>query len=294
MIPMLMAIPCFIASVVLFILALADILDDGYKWIGVIPFAICVAVWIVSNGINEWWYTKNPKRLVAFEQRILQQHFPYYRVLNEQLKIEFERRLSVFRMQKSFHMRGAKRLPGDIQLLVGACAIQLTMGLPRSRELFSKLGVIVLFPQLFITPKMNEQLHAVELDLDEPHDCLLLSINMFVDGITKPSRYYNTGLYGFAKVLRKELKLTDKDIPSKLGRKELLVRLHQMRNFTAGYIFKYTALPDFELFEMCVEQFFMFPKQLNKYLPKVYAYFMNILLQDPMNSQNPVIQLVDL
>ncbi|MCH2045081.1 MAG: zinc-dependent peptidase [Saprospiraceae bacterium] len=294
MLPILIVIPCFIISITLFGLAGADILPDAYKWVGVVPLALGTGIFIIREGINEWWYNKNPKRLDKFEQDILEKHFPYYAQLNDQLKADFESRLGIFRMQKSFNMRGTKKVPGDIQLLIGATAIQVTLGMPRPKELFKKLGTIVLFPQTFISPNLSLQHHAVELDIDDPFNCLLLSIDMFVEGLKQPNQYYNIALYGFAKTLKEELKIKDSDIPSPEGMKQTLVKLHQMRGFPMGYVFKYTALGDFELFEMCVEQFFTYPEKLQKYLPEVYAYLMKILLQDPINNRNPVILDVDL
>lgn len=294
MLPILIVIPCFLASLTLFGLALADVIPNGYKWVGVIPLALGTGIFIIRDGINEWWYNKNPKRLDKFEQDILEKYFPYYKQLNDQLKADFESRLGIFRMQKSFNMRGAKKLPGDIQLLIGASAIQLTLGMPRPKELFKKLGTIVLFPQTFITPKLSAQHHAIELDIDEPYNCLLLSIDMFVEGLKQPNQFYNIAIYGFAKELKQELGIKDSDIPTPEGMKETLVKLHQMRGFPMGYVFKYTALGDFELFEMCVEQFFTYPEKLQKYLPEVYAYLMKIILQDPLNQRNPVIQDVDI
>ena len=134
MLAALISIPCLVLGLVLFVLAYTGALSYNMKWIGVIPFMIGVATFIVRQGINEWWYTKNPPKLSEKEKNILARFFPYYRALNIQLKEEFERRLSVFRLQKTFQMRLLKKIPGDLQLLVCATAIQLTMGFERKKE----------------------------------------------------------------------------------------------------------------------------------------------------------------
>ncbi len=287
------AIPSIILGLVLFAMAYNNyLLPYHLKWIGVIPFSIGVGAYIIRHGLNEWWYNKFPPGLSDKEKNILARYFPYYRQLNVRLKKDFEQRLSIFRLQKQFQMRLLEKIPGDLQLLVCATGIQLTMGLPKQKEYLKNLGMVVLFPKEFITPDINTQLHHVEVNHDV-FDCLLLSINYFSKGITNAEFYYNSGLHGMAKIFKIENKISDNDIPFDGDMKELLVKLHHIRDFKIGYQFEYTGLPGMEVFEMATEHFFMMPKTMKEQLPSVYQYLMDVYQQDPANVGNPVIISID-
>lgn len=259
-----------------------------YYWLVVIPLAMVIGSFVIRRGLDEWWYSYFPPRLSEFERNILLKHFPYYASLPEAAKIEFERRVFVFRIQKEFQMRGKDKLPGDVHLLICSTAIQLTMGFPYRKEFYPRLGMVVMYLRTFITPEINFQHHAVELNQDL-YNCLLLSIETFTSGLQKPSSFYNVALYGFAKAWKIEEGITEESMPIE-NRNELLLKLHIMRGFELGYIFKYTALSDMEVFEMCTEHFFLFPQQMEEELPEIYNYLMGVFKQDPANKESPIIQ----
>ena len=162
-------------------------------------------------------------------------------------------------MQKSFQMRLLKKVPGDLQLLVCATGIQLTMGEPYQKEFLKNLGMVVLFPKEFITPDINTQLHHVEVNRDV-FDCLLLSIDYFSKGLKNPQNYYNSGIHGMAKILKLERGIHDHDIPYDGDPKELLVHLHH-RDFKI-VITLYTGLGQMEVFEMATNIFLLAPIRL--------------------------------
>lgn len=284
-------IPTLLLSVVLFLGAYFRFFPFNSIWMSVIPFAAAIGVFIIRDGLNEWWYSRHPPGLSDKERDILARYFPYYRQLGVRLKREFENRVSIFRMQKQFQMRLLEKIPGDLQLLVAATGVQVTLGIEGERELLDNLGMVVLFPKEFITPDINDQLHHVEVNSDV-HDCLLLSIDFFAKGIQQSEFYYNSGLHGMAKVYKYKYGHRDEDIPCE-DQKELLVKLHHLRDFKIGYQFLYTGLPKMELFEMCSEHFFQIPARMKEHLPEVYNYFMNVYHQDPANVKNPVIQHVN-
>ena len=282
-------VPSFILAGVLFGLAFGNYMIY-FKWLGVVPLSIAVGAYVIRDGLNEWWYIKHPPGLSAVETNILARFFPYYRRLSIPNKKRFERRLSVFRLQKKFQMRLLDKIPGDLQLLVCATGVQITMGMEKQKEYLDNLGMIVLFPKGFITPDINTQLHHVEVNKDV-YDCLLLSIDMFSKGIQDVENFYNSGLHGMAKIFKMKYGYSDEDIPCE-DQKELLVKLHHLREFKIGFQFIYTGLPTMEIFEMCTEHFFQCPAAMQEALPDVYDYFMDIFHQDPANKTDPVIQQI--
>ena len=280
-------LPSFALTVIAFFL-LQAFAPPEYLWLVVLPMAVGIGGFVVRRGLDEWWYSRHPPRLADIEVNILKNNFPYYRNLPANAQVEFERRIAVFRLHKEFQMRGQKKIPGDIQLLVSACAVQLTMGFAYKKEFYERLGMVVLYLRTFITPELKDQLHAIELNQDL-YNCLLLSVEMLVKGMQAPKSYYNIGLYGMAKAWRIEYGIREEDMPIE-DRNALLLKLHLMRGFDLGYIFQYTALADMEVFEMCTEHFFLFPEQMQTELPEIYNYLMNVFKQDPANRQTPIIQ----
>jgi Mlc titration factor MtfA (ptsG expression regulator) len=259
----------------------------GYEWLMIIPLLTGVSGILLKRAIYEWWNSRYPAGLSAKEIDILYKYFPYYQRLGAEHKVEFERRVSVFRDLKKFQMRAAEKIPGDIQLLVSASAIQFTMGFPYQKEFFPKLAAVILFPRTFITPEMSHQLHSLEVNR-ENFDCLLISVNMFVLGLKQPNEYYNSALYGFAKLFKLEKNIQDSDIP--YDKEKLIYELHQNRGFSPNYIFSYTAIKDYELFEMCSEQFFALPHLMLEKMPAVYEYLVNVYNQDPISYTSPAVQ----
>ncbi|BDS15004.1 M90 metallopeptidase family protein [Aureispira anguillae] len=285
-------IPFLLLAGIFFLMAYSNyIIPFSLLWIGIIPFTIAVGAYIIRNGLNEWWYTRHPPGLSDMEKNILARFFPYYRQLSLRHKKKFEDRVSVFRLQKQFQMRLLEKIPGDLQLLLSATAIQLSMGIEGQKEFLSDLGMIVFFPKEFITPDINTQLHHVELNTDI-FNCLLIGIEFFVQGLKDPENYYHSGLHGMAKAFKIEHGYSDDDIPYP-DKKELLVKLHHLREFKIGYQFLYTGLPNLEVFEMCTEHFFQIPNKMQEHLPEVYRYFMDIYHQDPANENSPIIQNID-
>jgi Mlc titration factor MtfA (ptsG expression regulator) len=259
----------------------------GFEWLITIPLVTGLSGFLLKRAIYEWWIGRHPEGLSGMEIDILDKHFPYYKRLGAEHKVEFEKRVSVFREQKKFQMRSAEKIPGDIQLLVSASAIQFTMGFPFEKEFFPKLAAVILFPRTFITPEMSHQLHSVEVNR-EIFDCLLLSVNMFVLGLKEPKGYYDSALYGFAKLFKLQNNIEDCDIP--YDREKLIYELHQNRAFDSNYIFSYTAIKEYELFEMCSEQFFALPQLLKDKMPAVYEYLVKIYNQDPLSYTSPAVQ----
>lgn len=283
-------IPSFILAGILLSLAFfTNYLPLDLRWLGVVPLMIGLGAFIIKEGLNEWYYTKYPPGLSDMEKNILARFFPYYRRLSIQNKKKFEDRVSVFRLQKQFQMRLLEKIPGDLQLLLCATAVQITMGIEEKEQL-NNLGMIVMFPREFITPEINTQLHHVEVNHDI-FDCLLISIDYFTKGIQDPEHYYNSGIHGMAKAFKLKYKYSDDAIPYE-NKNELLVKLHHLRDFNIGYQFIYTGLPTMEIFEMCSEHFFQCPGDMQKALPEIYNYFMNVYHQDPVNEANPVIQVI--
>lgn len=284
-------IPSFLAAFTLGYLALYGLIP-GYEWTVIIPISTGVGVYMMKRGIYEWWLSKYPVGLSKFEIEILSNHFPYYNRLGAEHKIEFEKRINIFREQKKFQMQGATKIPGDIQLLLSASAISMTMGFPFQKEFFKKLAVIIMYPKTFITPSLRNQFHVYEVNNDKEYDCLIIAINMFVEGLKDPKEYYDSALLGFAKLFKSEFQIKDESIPYE-NKEQFITDILKIRGFLPDYIFKYTGIQTYEIFEMCSELFFLKPSVLKEKYPKVYEFYVNTYQQDPLSYNTPDIQTLE-
>lgn len=265
------------------------LLPESDKWMVAFPLVLGTTVFMLRHAIEDWWRRKNPSRLDKMERNILDNFFPYYRALQPSLKVDFEQRLKDFRSEKQFQMRGAKTLPGDIQLLISATAIQLSFGQPWQKEFYPNLGMIILYLKTFITPNFNDKLHAIEVNFDKKgYDSVLFSVNMFIEGL-KSVKYYNTGLLGFATLWLDEqnLKLADFNTTEE----ELQDKLPSVRGLTWDFLTEYTATASSKyLLPALMECFFQRPNALRQQLPEVFEALKTHLGQDTTRIDDPVLR----
>lgn len=254
----------------------------------VLPTVIGTAAFILRDLINERWYKNRPKTLDDVERNILEKHFPYYRYLIPKLKLEFQKRIYNFKLQKVFQMQMADQVPGDIALLTAASAIQVTFGM--KEYIYPNLGVLIFYIKPFKTPAVPYEYHAVEWNEDMEYHCGILAIDMFVKGLKEPQNAYNIGIHLFGRALQSEMKINDDDIPfqSYGGKTEFAAQLAELRGFKNGYQQLIMGVPNAEVFPMCVEHFFQMPEKFQKKYPLVYEYFVELLKQDAMGLECPV------
>src|SRR5690606_3714035 len=88
------------------------------------------------------------------QKKILRQKFPFYKALSAKYKIEFEKRLKYFIMNKEFLGRNLE-VTDEMKTLIGACAVQLTLGFQPLR--FPHFPKILLFPGQFNTKQSNKK-----------------------------------------------------------------------------------------------------------------------------------------
>ena len=258
----------------------------------IIPISIAAAAFVLRAAINEWWITRFPRRLNKDEQALLTRFSNYYRQLNPDLKAEFERRLYTFRVQKELTLQGIDEKPTDIELFLYATAIQLTFGF---RDfIYPDLGAIVLFPKAFGTPERHDWPHAVEYKKDE-FDCVIIAVDNFTVGMVKPHLHYQVGLHGFALAWQNRNDIKDSDIPYHhyaANAYEFLEKLGTARGFVPNFQSKLTGTKELEVFGQCIEHFFQSPQTMKDNFPEVYSWLSNLLNQDVLFPDSPVIQSV--
>lgn len=289
--------PSYILMVPLFLLGLFTfkfVDPEKYPSLFAVLCVVCVAgiaaLFMLRAAVDEWWFGRTGgRRLTKQEDEFLNRVMPYYRDLTPDLKLLFQRRLFNFRLQKSYEIPGHEVVPPDVQLLVCASAIQVTLGW--EKYIYPKLGTLVFYQKMFISPKIPLHPHAVEYQ-QEHYDCVILSMDAFVKGITQSKDFYQVGYHAFAKALQESDGLKDTDIPlngcSSIA--ELSSRLSLVRGFIEHYQHTLTGNTEIELFPMCVENFFQEPLKFREELPELYNFIKNYLRQDPCFPESPLIQ----
>lgn len=243
-------------------------------------------VYTLSHQINFWWYKRFPPTLPKHIKRVLLDFYPYYNRLNTTERQRFERRMSVFKIDKDFLTQELPKMPDDIRHLMIASAIQVTFG--RENYLLKHWGVFAIYRQEFHSPQLQE-FHAGEVH--EEDGVILLAIDPFIAGIKTPSKNYDIGLHYLAKAMQYEDKIKNEDFlfhPA-AERESFLRTMSLIRGRERRFEQDYLHAPPEDDFGLCVEHFFHAPERFEQALPDTYNALKKILNQDPLNGANPVI-----
>jgi Mlc titration factor MtfA (ptsG expression regulator) len=272
-----------LALVAMFVFLFVD--ENQYPllkaWGVAAPLFLGTGVFMVRAWINEKWLERFPRRVGQPTRELFERFLPYYTRLDEAKKIRFEQRYTNFFIQKAFQVHGPEEVPGDLRALISATAVQLTMGL--DEYIYPRLGVVVLFQNPFITPDLPTIPHAMEIKRED-YDTVILSMDGFAKGLTRPAEYYHIGLHIFARALQWQLGLADGAVPrGAFADEQALVRaLENLRGFREDFLVTLTGRTDLELFARCVEHFFVVPEKMREQFPEVYAFLCETLRQDPL------------
>lgn len=217
------------------------------------------------------------------QKRILRLKFPFYAALSAKYKIEFERRLKYFLMNKEFMSRRMD-VTEEMKTLVGACAVQLTLGFQPLR--FTHFSKILLFPGKFHT-KQSDKLRKGEVN---SRGIIVLSWEDFINDYKIKDDGINLGLHEMAHALKLEDAFPDDEFEFINERAlqhfyevstEEYIRIRQKK---PSFIRSYAGTDREEFFAVCVEQFFEQPKQFRSALPEIYEALVDLLRQDPAEN----------
>lgn len=279
MLPRLLALP-LIVLIGLFIY-LAWYIDTGYG-IYILPAVIgLVALYIFQPQIDWWWYNRNPVDLEAPLQRLFQAKHPYYQKLGEAEQLRFRRRCALYMLGNDFIPQGPETVPEDLKALVAANIVQLTFGQSDYRmPMFER---IVIYPVPFPSPQFREHLHSSEIFVED--GVLLFAADHLLPGTLEPQRYFNLGLYEYAKIFR----LSYPEYAYPQGAEIEWSVLEQVSGYTKKKIAGFVGLPDLDQSAVAITFFFSFPEKFAEALPEATEQYRLIFNQDPMNVKAPVV-----
>ena len=230
-------------------------------------------------------YKVNPTRTKLSKpiSTILEGTFPYYIKLNQKQKQKFQRRLRYFLESKEFVPRKMDKVTLEMKVLIGACAVQLTFGLPALRMMYFRQ--ILVYPEKYVSAGGRE--HKGEVN--PKFRVIVISWKDFVEGYANPTNGYNVGLHEFAHALKVEDAIRNDEFnffSTKLIHelyKEFKKKQTEIASGNHPIIRSYGGTNFDEFFAVCIEYFFEQPSQLYSSEGGIYTILRFMLKQDPLN-----------
>ncbi|HMP98733.1 MAG TPA: zinc-dependent peptidase [Cyclobacteriaceae bacterium] len=216
---------------------------------------------------------------------ILEKYFLYYKKLNESEQKQFEHRLLSFIASKEFIARKIPKITDEMRVLISACAIQLSFGLPQVT--FKHFNKILVYPDDYYST-INKKYHKGEVN--PAYKIIVLSWKAFLDAYINPHDSKHLGLHEMAHALHLENMIRN-------GEENFLDKTH-LANFDAialaackdqnhealNFFRNYACADTHEFFAVAVENFFQRPREMREKLPQIYQILSALLHQDPASK----------
>lgn len=212
-------------------------------------------------------------KLPPFEhERLLHQHFRFYRHLTHHEREEFNRRVTLFSGSRHFEGRQGVEVGKNMKALISASPVMLTFGM--KDFMLPHFRLIIIYPEAFLN-QFSRNLHKGETN---SAGVVVLSWEAYYEGISISNDGINLGLHEFAHSLAI---LTEK----KLLRNEAFIRSFErlmesvsnprfrlMISERAG-LRPYATENPMEFFAVATEVFFEKPEELRYNHPTIYQLF---------------------
>jgi Mlc titration factor MtfA (ptsG expression regulator) len=219
----------------------------------------------------------------AAYREILNKYFPYYQKLSAGNRHAFEQKLLYFILSKKWIPRQFDAVTDEMKVMISACAVQLTFGLPRI-YLQHFIGIVI-YPDNYYS-SITKRFHKGEVN--PAYHLIVLSWKSFVDGyLVNPTDAINVGLHELAHALRlenlirnDEYQFFDEDLLNKFD-----AYAHRICHETdPQFLFfrPYACTNEHEFFSVAVENFFERPQAFKEALPQLYQVMTGLLNQDPL------------
>jgi Mlc titration factor MtfA (ptsG expression regulator) len=213
-------------------------------------------------------------------RRYLQSNFKYYQRLSDDDKVVFERRLEKFIKMKNFEPRGGLEfITPEMEILIGASAIQITFGFPSLY--FKSFDTILVYPDSYQS-SITGHFHHGEVNT---RGFIVLSWAHFLKGYLVDDDGRNLGLHEMAHALKftdaiqsDEYNFMDTSLMNhffSLAR----VEMARIANGEHSFFRDYAATNDSEFFAVAVENFFERPEKFEQNHPELFNILAELLNQ---------------
>ncbi|QOI97010.1 MAG: zinc-dependent peptidase [Flammeovirgaceae bacterium] len=214
---------------------------------------------------------------------ILNRYFPYYKKLSSGNRHSFEQKLLYFILSKKWIPRQFDTVTDEMKVMISACAVQLTFGLPRV-YLQHFIGIVI-YPDNYYS-SITKRFHKGEVN--PAYHLIVLSWKSFVDGyLVHPTDAINVGLHELAHALRlenlirnDEYRFFDEELLNKFD--AYAYRICHEADPELLFFRPYACTNEHEFFSVAVENFFERPQEFKTALPQLYEVLAKLLNQDPL------------
>jgi MtfA peptidase len=261
-----------------------------------VAILLFVSLYVIHNYLYKIELIGNFKQLLALGyvvlgkfprkyKNILEKYFAFYNMLSDADKRKFENKLLLFLSSKEFIPRKLPEVSNEMRVLISACAVQLTFGLPDvTLKHFER---ILIYPDDYYST-INKKYHKGEVNPTQK--LIVISWKAFLDGYIVPNDSRNLGFHEMAHALHLEniIRNGEHDF---FDKKQLdafdaiAIDARNKETHPAQLIFRKTAFTDtHEFFAVAVEHFFESPQELKQTLPDLYQILATLLQQDPAKN----------
>lgn len=245
-----------------------------YSWSYVLPVKVRRS-WIQYKHSDDYmnW---------DFYSKLLQNEFPYFKLLSKKEQDEFLVRLIDVKNYMEFEGREVVELDNRKLALLSASMVQLTFGF-RDYRLY-RFEKIIVYPGIFYSKFLDADVKGITYGTG----FIYLSWSDFEDGYVRYRSKLNLGLHEFAHALMlQKSKYFDSDrFDTFTGMATILMKRAQDSGQPDPLFRDYGFTNHHEFWAVCVEVFFEQPLEFANTYPNLYKVTSRLLMQDPAELLN--------
>lgn len=247
-----------------------------------VPFIIyLVAIYFYQPAIDWKWYQKYPPDVEEPLRKLFEHRIPYYQRLSDKNKQKFRTRVALYIEANDFRPQVFEKIPEDVKGIVAANIVQLTFG--QKDYLLNMFERIVIYPGNFPTPQHIDRFHASEIYAED--GVLLFAMDHLMPGTLHADKYFNIGLYEYAKVFRlSRPELSYPELPE-----DLWTDFEKISRFPRKKVEEFVGLENLDVWAVSVVFFFSFPEKFKSQLTELYQAHSNMFNQHPAQLGDPKI-----
>lgn len=253
-------------GLVLLYLGYNSLTIDNYPysiWM-VIPIIVLMLLYLFKPQLDYWWLTKFPVKFDPELAEFLAKNNSYYKSLEGDEKVKFEKRLNLYMEARDYKAIGAmeqKDIPYDMKALLASIPVQLAMH--KEDYLIGDMDRIFLYKHPFPTPS-KQFLHTVESHVED--GVFIFSLHEWQAATHEPKRFYNNIWYGYVDAF---LKIFNDDT-SAIERYATFEIIQKIGGYTEEYILKILGLKAVDPLVVLCGLYFTHPDDMKSNAPEVY------------------------
>lgn len=247
-----------------------------------VAFAILLTVsYIFTADIDWWWWNRHPPVLDRQIIDLLEKYITFYQRLPEKDKSVFNTRLALFVRYKEFIFREIEKVPEDLQCIICAYPVMLTLHKSKKKYLFEGFDKIVVYNNPFVTPMWPAALHACESYFED--GVVMLSARYQSLAVRNPHQYFNISLYEWSRVFfykfpENEFQLSDEQYRA----------LDNVCGYTVEQLKQSVNVPFVDSKAVAIHHYFIYPDRFAEVLPELNEQLATIFNYFPIPENPPL------